>query len=454
MNKKIFIILVAVLIICPFLILFISKFYTVQDLMRPPRIYGDNEKIQTAFENSIKSKENLILKYPTEGDYRSSFVMYDVDMDGQEEVLVFYTLKSDETIVRVNILDKVDGKWKSVSDFAGYGSEISSISFVDMNNDGHNEIVICWNLYESKTSKVVTIHKIMEENGKISGLKTLANESCSYFKMVDLDGDGDTEMFLTQIDSSKDTPKACAKLLKMSKKETVSIVGEVSLDGFVSGYSSFKVEEDSNNGPTKIFIDANKGEHQMITEVVYWDKENSKLVAPFFDNETLTNFRTLRTPGISSMDIDGDGKIEIPTDTVKRNNLALDMSGANEISVGITQWCAVNNDELVPKVNSLVNYSDLYILLIDDSDVDSILAYNNLKQKQLTVYQRTQEGTRGNELFSIITVAVGEWLSNPKENYSILKRNNSIVYAYKITKDGEKAGIKPETLISNIKIIQ
>ncbi|MFY9379058.1 MAG: hypothetical protein WAP07_02300, partial [Acutalibacteraceae bacterium] len=96
----------------------------------------------------------------------------------------------------------------------------------------------------------------------------------------------------------------------------------------------------------------------------------------------------------------------------------------------------------------------LYILLIDDSDVDSILAYNNLKQRQLTVYQRTQEGTRGNELFSIITVAVGEWLSNPKENYSILKRNNSIVYAYSITKDGEKAGIKPETLISNIKIMQ
>lgn len=454
MNKKIFIILVVVLVICPFLIFFISKFYTVQDLMRPPRIYGDNEEIQMAFESSVKGKDNLILKYPSEGDYRSSFVMYDVDNDGQEEVLVFYTLKSDETIVRVNVLDKVDGKWKSVSDFAGYGSEISSISFVDMNNDGQNEIIICWNLYESKTSKVVTIHKLIEKNGVISELQTLANESCSYFKMVDLDGDGKIEMFLTQIDSSKDTPKACAKLLKMNKKNTVSTVGEASLDGLVSGYSSFKLEGNPAGGPTKIFIDANKGEHQMITEVVYWDKENSKLVAPFFDNETLTNFKTSRTPGISSMDIDGDGLIEIPTDTLKRNNTALDISGANEIAVGITQWCVVNNDELVPKLSSLVNYSDLYILLINDSDIDSILAYNNLKQRKLTVYQMTPEGTKGSELYSIITVAVGEWLSNPRENYSILKRNNSIVYAYNITKDGEKAGVKPETLISNIKIMQ
>ncbi len=454
MNKKMFIILISVLVICPFIILFISNFYTVQDLMKPPKIYGDDQKIQVAFESSIKNKDNLILKYPSEGDYRSSFVMYDIDNDGQDEVFVFYTLKSDETIVRVNVLDRVDGEWKSVSDFAGYGSEISSISFVDMNNNGHSEIIICWSLYESKTSKVITIHKVVKKDNRVTGLKILSNESCSYFKMVDLDEDGNTEMFLTQLDSSKDSPRAYAKLLKMDNKNSISVVGDVGLDGSVSGYSSFKIETDSSGGPTKIFIDASKGENQMITEVIYWNKEKSNLEAPFFDNETLTNFKTQRTPGIASMDIDDDGKIEIPTDSVKKNNLPLDISGSNEIAVGITQWCVVKNDQLEPKAYSLVNYSDLYILIISDSDADSILAYNNLKQRKLTVYKKTEEGEKGAELFSIITVAIGDWLSNPKEGYSILKRNNSIVYAYNISKDGVKAGIKPETLISNLKIIQ
>jgi len=454
MNKKMFIVLIIVSVICPVFILFISRFDTVQDLMKPPRLYGDNEKIQTAFEISLKDSNDLLLKYPSEGEYRSAYVMYDVDMDGQDEAFVFYTLKSDETIVRINILDRVNGEWLSISDTAGYGSEVTSISFVDMNNDGQSEIVIYWSLYESKTSKVVTIHKTTNKGEKITNLKTMANESCSYFKMVDLDSDGNTEMFLSQIDSSNDTPRAYAKLLKIGKGNTISVVGEVNLDGSVSGYSSFKVETDNLGNPPKIYIDANKGENQMITEVVYWNKQTSTLEAPLLDRATLSNLITLRTPGISSMDIDGDGKIEIPTDADKNNNSTSDINNPNEIRVGITQWCEVSDNHLVPKVYSLVNYNDLYILIVDRSDAESVVVYNNLKQRKLTVYKKAADEQNGEELFSIITVAVGDWSNNPKEGYSILKRNDSLVYAYNISTAGTQVGIQPETLASNIKILQ
>lgn len=454
MNKKMFIVLIIIAIICPIFILFISHFDTVQDLMKPPRLYGDNEEIQTAFEKSLKNSEDLLLKYPLEGEHRSAYVMYDVDVDGQDEAFVFYTLKSDETIVRVNVLDRVKGKWVSVSDTAGYGSEVVSISFVDMNNDDQSEIVVCWSLYESKTSKVVTIHKTSNQGEKITNLKTMANESCSYFKMVDLDSDGYTEMFLSQIDSSKDIPKAYAKLLKISNDNTISVVGEVNLDGSVSGYSSFKVETDPQGNPPKIYIDANKGENQMITEVVYWNKNTSTLEAPLLDSETLTNLITLRTPGISSMDINGDGKIEIPTQADKNNDSSSDINNSTEIRVGITKWCTVIDNYLVPKVYSIVNYNDLYILIVDSSDAESIVVYNNLKQRKLTVNKKSPDGQKGEELFSIITVAVGDWSNNPKEGYSILKRNDSLVYAYNISPAGTQAGIQPETLASNIKILQ
>ncbi len=323
-----------------------------------------------------------------------------------------------------------------------------------MNSDGSNEIVICWSLYESNTSKIVTVHKTLNEGAKVSGLKTMANESYSYLTLVDLDEDGDTELFLSQIDSTKDTPKAYAKLLKMKKDKTIGVVGEVNLDGSVSGYSSFKVETDSNENPTRIYIDANKGENQMITEVVYWNKEKLTLESPLIDPETLTNRLTLRTPGIASMDIDDDGIIEIPTETINKSSLLNNGQDKNQITLGITKWCELKGTELVPKIHSVVNYSDLYILVLNNKDIDSIAVYNNIKQRNLSVCSKTSTGEKGEELFSIITVAVSEWSNNPTKGYSILKRNDSLVYAYNITPAGVNYGITPESLASNIKIIK
>lgn len=454
MNKKILILIIIFSVVCPALIFLVFDFKTTQDLIKPPKLYGDNAEIQTAFENSLKKREDVLLKYPSEGDYRSAYVMYDVDMDGQQEALVFYTLKSDETVIHINVLDRVDGKWISVSDVTGYGSEVNSITFNDMDNDGSAEIIICWSLYESNTSKVVTVHRTTNEKNRVTGLKTMANESYSYIKLVDLDSDGNTELFLSQLDSSKDTPRAYAKLLKLIKKDTISVVGEVNLDGSVSGYSSFKIEIDMNGNPTRIYIDANKGENQMITEVVYWNKSTSTLEAPLVDPQTLTNRLTLRTPGIASMDVDGDGIIEIPTETINKEMLATDLGNSNEIKVGITKWCELKDIQLVPKIYSIVNFNDLYTMVVDNKDIDKIVVYNNLKQRKLTIYDKTITGEKGSELFSIITVAVGEWSNNPTKGYSILKRNESLVYAYKIYSTGVSRGITPEQLASNIKIIK
>ena len=61
--------------------------------MRPPRITDNEIKRHLKI---TKGKENLILKYPTEGEYRSSFVMYDVDGWSRKRFWFLY-LKSDET---------------------------------------------------------------------------------------------------------------------------------------------------------------------------------------------------------------------------------------------------------------------------------------------------------------------------------------------------------------------
>lgn len=276
--------------------------------MTPPGLSGQNALIQEAFEASVKDKNNIILKYPSTGDYRSAFVTKDIDGDGEDEVLVFYTLKSDEATVRINVLDIIDGEWVSVYDDTGYGSEVASVTFADFNNDGRSEIVIGWSLYEANASKVMTVHTVNTSDGKVRGLDTAVNQSYSYMGITDMDSDGKDEILVTWLDNS-DTKlqKSYASLLKMSDDKSITPVGNtVSLDGSVSAYASLKIQKIDKDRAIA-YLDAYKGDDSMITEVIWWDSNAHALVAPLLDPETLSNLKTLRSPAVPSLDIDKDG---------------------------------------------------------------------------------------------------------------------------------------------------
>lgn len=455
MNRKMLYVIIAVLVICPFFILAFSTYDNVEDLMVPPQLSGEYGKIQNAFEKSIQNKSKIKLKYPSEGEYKNAYVTYDIDGDGQNEVLVFYSLQSDETVVHINLLNKdKHNKWKSVEDISGYGKEIKSIYFEDLNGDNISEILISWSLYENKANKVLTVQDVEISNKEIKGLKTLSKETYSYFDLIDLDSDGKKEIFIADLDFTEENPKSYAKLLKYNSNNEIKSLSKQNLDGAVSAYSSIKIQKSDDKTPAMIFLDAYKGDNEMITEVIYWDSVSKSLKVPLLNQKTTTNIMSARTPPVPSMDIDNDGKIEIPVSKDKRAlndiNVNTRYSVSYDIALGITKWCSVENDRLKEKESSLINFNDFYILMIDDSYVNKLNAKINLKTRKLIAYNSDKD----DELFSIITVPVNKWKEKPIKGYSMLKRNDSLVYAYKIEKMGEKFGITPEKLASNIKIIK
>ena len=67
-------------------------------MMHPPALSGENAGIQKAFEKAVNDK-NIVMKTPTTGDYRSSFILYDFDGDGEDEAIALYSYSTDETAV-------------------------------------------------------------------------------------------------------------------------------------------------------------------------------------------------------------------------------------------------------------------------------------------------------------------------------------------------------------------
>lgn len=443
MKKKFsrwYIMYAVALALLPALLFLTTQFETPSELLTPPSLSGTNLEIEKAFKEYIGSRQEYTLQYPSSGEYRSAFILRDLDLDGKDEAIVFYTLKSDETVVRTTILDMVNDKWKVIYDEPGYGTNILSVSFDDLNSDGNLEIISSWSLFESTTSKTLAIHSIMTGGEEPIELETLVNQSYTFAKVVDMDSDGVDEVLVTWLDATdQNLPKSYASLLKQDKDGTINQMGEnILLDASVSSYSSLKLEKNSN-GKTIAFLDAYKGEDTMITEVIWWDETERTLVAPLFDSDTLNNIKTLRSPAIPSVDIDSDKEIEIPINIPQKGK-----EYEKETQLNLFAFAVPNGNELVPKCYGYINTLMDCFFKLPAGYENHILAYR-LSDEYVTTFYWTDDGiTRGDPLFSLVATEASKL--DDDASYTLRVDYYDMVAYGTLTSAGEKLGFTNELI--------
>ncbi|NLL63154.1 MAG: hypothetical protein GX241_02780 [Ruminococcaceae bacterium] len=447
MDKKWMIVYIGAIVLLPFLLLVLMRLESPSEILSPPGFYGQNAEIQKAFEASIADKSDVELKYPTSGEYRSAFVLYDIDADGEEEALVFYSLKSEESTVRVNILDKVDNEWKSVYDEVGYGSEIISIEFNDFNGDGKEEFIICWSLYQAKTSKVMTVHTTRIIKNNVFEVSVLVNQVYSFMDIVDMDSDDYDEILVVWQDTTEpNLQKSYASLFKMQKDGNMTQMGQkVVLDASISAYESLKLEK-IDDGIAVAYIDAYKGENSMITEVVWWDANKQQLVAPCLDSATLTNTSTFRSPAIPSTDIDGDGKIEIPV--IKQLPDKEEGVKGKETQIVMTTWSRITPNGLVPKSYSFVNDTLMYAFMVPEQFKNSLLVYKHTETGVATYYSTLDGVTRDAPLFTLSVKHSSDDKDIGEFSFSVTK-DDMVLYGT-LTNAGKDFGLTNKKIEDNI----
>ena len=440
-GKRWYILYGIALALLPVLLIIMSQLDSPSDLLAPPSLSGTSQEIQTAFRKSITDKSGFILQYPTSGDYRSSFVMKDIDGDNEDEALVFYILKSDESTVRISVLDRVNGQWKALYDEPGYGSKVISVSFDDLNRDGKMEILTCWSLFESTSSKVLTIHEVNNNGEKPLELDTLVNQSYTFSSVADMDRDGFDEVLVAWLDNTdQNHPKSYASLLKQSKDGTISQIGQnVLLDASVSAYSSLTLE--SVEGKSIAFLDAYKGEDTMITEVIWWDEEQHALVAPLLDSESLTNLKTVRTPAVPSIDINNDNRIEIP---VKVNTYGAQYD--KETASALYSWATPSGDYLAPQSYGFINMSVECFFELPQGFESNILGYKLSDESVTTLYWTDDGVTRSDPLFTIVVKKASDFKDPGAYTFKV-EHSGYVIYG-SLTSLGETLGFTNE-LIEN-----
>lgn len=437
------------------------KMQTADELMHPPRAKGIYESIQKAFTKKVG--KDVMLKSPSHGEYRSSFILFDIDGDLKEEAFVFYSPKNAPTDIHMAFLkaNSFNEQYTVMYDITGAGSDISSVSFSDLNGDGIKEIILGWKVLND--NYILSVYKC-SLTADSADFSSMSNISYSAMKTADMDQDGNEEIFIITSDNTDNITKSTARMLKMNEN-SISVMGETAVNSNVLSYAEITVEEATDKKPLKLYIDANVGEDAMVTDVVYWDSTAKALRAPISNPPAQMRPISYRQSKIKSQDINGDGIIEIPqlvkmdgsayADKLSTNGglprNSLTGKAATVSFLYYTCWSQQDGGELRNVMYSTVNSEDGYAFKFPDQWVNRVTVISNPNERRWTFFEwNSGKSVLGNELFSIVTIPIEKWAENPAPEYKILKQTDTVVYAYKITEFAPAYSVDEPLLNANI----
>ena len=417
-----------------------ARIATVDELMRPPRLSGENSGIQEAFERATQNK-SVQIKTPTSGAYRSAYVLYDFDGDDTQEAITFYRDTEDETTAYMHVLDFNGTRWESVADIKGKGSEVYEIDFCDMNGDGRQEIVVCWSLFESTGGRVLTVYTPRVNETTVS-LRELAQEPFTQMLPMDVNADGRDEIFLMLITTEFGANRTICRVLAMDDEFGIYAMDSLEL---VPALSVLSLQAaNMQEGTAVVYADCVLNESIAVTEVVYWDTASHCLRAPLTEDNRALVPQTARSASLSCMDVDADGVPEIPTQQFYSN--AVTAVGNERQTLPLTVWLSFDGSALQETTSALMLSGASCAFQLTAAELQSLTVVYEPAAQICSFYRQLSDGMRGDLLFILSVMATAKWEEGENGALIFLAESGRRTYAYEITQAGEAFGVTPNGL--------
>ena len=288
------------------LIIVITNSQSPESLMNPPEAAGDYKNIQNVIEKSLG--DGIILKAPNEGEYTTSITYLDLNTDGENDAVAFYRIKNDDTsAIYMSVLIKSDSKWMASEPIKGKGNDVLEFSFGDLNYDSVPEIVVGWNMFDSKDNNTLSVYEVSNKSGETQ-VKTC--DSVIYTKMyvADVCAEGRNEILLIKNTFNDETSPATATVYEFVDSK-LKVINTAQLVAEVSDYRQLQLQ--SVSGTNVFYLDGVIEAENMITEIIYWNKDAAALESPTYA-EQAQEVVSYREETVPSSDINNDGIIEIP----------------------------------------------------------------------------------------------------------------------------------------------
>ncbi|MBE6751400.1 MAG: hypothetical protein E7556_02625 [Ruminococcaceae bacterium] len=425
------------------------NFFSTETLLKPPALSGKSGEVQEAF-NKLMSGKTFLLKTPTKGDFKSSFVLYNIDNDEDEEAIVFYTDSSTDTTVRIAVLDYVNRKWILVTDIKGSGSGVYDIAFPDLDGDKLPEIVISWSLFDTKLTKMLTVYKVSQLTNKSFNIETLANEYFNAKAFLDLNSNDVNDLVIVYLDDAAAVQNSYFRAFSIQNNGSIVKFCEILLDSTITSVSAIHSDEINlkNNSYSRVFLDCIKSDTSMFTEVISWDVETLKVKREILEPSK----NTLRNVKLHSRDIDSDGKIEIPVNTkffTGKKAVSVSVSGT-VYNFSMVEWKNVADDKTSEVFKSVYNPIHSYLFDFPWTE-DVTVNFDKIENQTNFCIWNTDTNEVEDILFLIKFIENNDKLMRDFDDYDdyILSETETGVFIYEITPYGENFGITDEFVKSS-----
>lgn len=384
---------------------------SIDDLITPVSPSGDDAGILAAVDEYCKSGYSV--KVPLSGHYTTSFIRYDLSGDGNDEAVAFYEPADKLSTVEMALLRKNGNSWKVVESIIGEGTDVNSVEFCDLNNDGIVEIIVCWSVISRSTASNLCVYK-QNCNDADYSIQLLDNSvSSSDFVCADINGDGVNEVLAFTTGSVSVSPKAELYSFSSGKKR---LIGETKLDSSIISFDNIVCGETDEG--ISIYADAVRSNGgSMVTEMLYWSDYYDSVISPFYSYSTGRTKDTTRSNMINSRDIDGDGEIEIPLDR-SVSSLPEEITAQN--------WVSYANTVLNHNTYSIACEKDCYLLVLNDE------AFSKLKFSYSSDLRELTAKSGNEEVFKILTVIKSGYDSSKFADYTEIYSDSGFAYLAKV----------------------
>ena len=413
---KYFKILICVVLVC--LLLSGCNFKissSIDDLVSPLSPFGENADIKKALDEYAKGGYSL--KIPNSGKYITSYTFFDLDGDGKDEALAFYEPSDNLGTTNMSVIKNSKDGWKVIQNIEGDGRDVHSLDFADISGDGNSEVFVCWDVISHSSNHFLSVYRY---NSKKQLKKIGDSISVNNFIIADMVEDSLSELLLLEINSGTST-SAKAELYSLSDNN-LKLLGETKLDSHITSYDSLKTE--MIDGKARIYADAIGSDgSSMLSEIIYWSDTYDTIVSPFYSYSTGLTQDTKRNAMVECLDIDYDGRIDIPTDR-KIEKLPKQIRAVD--------WKVYKNTTLIHTAYSLLAQGDMYVAIIPDDIIDDISVSYDMNTHEMSVLNSDTKKT----VFSVMPVLKATYTEEKYPSYTKVMESSG--YCYLVKKGNDK----------------
>ena len=428
--KRIFSIILSVIVICLSFTSCDTIFTPVDELMRPPKLSGDDKKLQEAFEKSVAEYDNVVMKIPISGKYKSSYNLFDIDGDKTDETIILYSVPLLGKAVIAEIFKNTGSEWISVSKINTDSAEIHEINFSDINGDGCREILLgLTNENSDDESKFNISHTLNIYTYDGEKTKLVAEEPYSNIYIKNLNKDKTDELILFRNVFKNADNLTSARILSYNNDYSICFDSSINITSMfeIHNIVSDKIVK-NNTEYTRVFVDGSFSDTEFFTEIIEINQCNFNFSLPLYSDNMSEAPSTLRSNNLYCMDIGFDGIIEIPT--TERFPYSEILSKGKKTPLNLVVWSEYD-DGFTEKYKTLLNSKFGQVAFIPDEFIGNVSAVYDEDNLNLTFYSVDGNGNVENALFSYRIFSVPQWEEN-SFSYEKIHENDTYVYSFLI----------------------